>query len=74
MFAYCNNNPVNMKDSAGAWPTWDNIFSYGKEVVDRLVRNAVNSINPIWAFVAKELHYGSGVRRKSETRFMIPYA
>ena len=22
MFAYCNNNPVNMSDETGHWPKW----------------------------------------------------
>ena len=27
MFAYCANNPVNMSDSMGNWPSWSRIFT-----------------------------------------------
>jgi hypothetical protein len=33
MFAYCENNPVNMKDYCGYWPTWATIID---EVEKRL--------------------------------------
>ena len=27
MFSYCFNNPVNMRDDTGAWPSWSQIFT-----------------------------------------------
>lgn len=61
MFVYSRNNPINMKDSTGNWPTWDDIISYGKKVVDRIVENAVNNTSPIITIVAKKLHYSRNV-------------
>lgn len=36
-FAYCFNNPVNLTDSAGNWPSWETIVSQAKKVVDIVV-------------------------------------
>lgn len=27
LFAYCFNNPVNLSDSTGNWPTWGQVFA-----------------------------------------------
>ena len=33
LFAYCNNNPVNMSDEAGHWPKWSTIIKAATIVV-----------------------------------------
>jgi hypothetical protein len=32
MFAYCNNNPVNMSDDGGYWPSWNDVKNGFKKV------------------------------------------
>ena len=44
MFAYCFNNPVNMTDSAGSWPTWHDIEAGFKKVVDWVNNNLIQPV------------------------------
>ena len=33
MFAYCMNNPINMSDHTGGWPSWNTIFKVAATVL-----------------------------------------
>ena len=37
MFAYCNNNPVNMIDSTGTGPWWNDLWNDVKEAVQTII-------------------------------------
>ncbi|MDF2884612.1 MAG: wapA2 [Clostridiaceae bacterium] len=39
MFAYCKNNPINMEDSSGYWPTLSSILNSAKKLVKNVVEN-----------------------------------
>ena len=64
LFAYCFNNPVNMTDDSGAWPSWNGVISFGKKAVDVGVQTAIWCISsPSSAFVMqyRHLHYARNV-------------
>ena len=45
LYAYCFNNPVNMKDSDGNWPEWiDNIITWVDEIIPEPIKNFVDDI------------------------------
>jgi len=51
MYAYCNNNPVNMIDSVGSWPSWNdlksgltNVFNW---VDDHIVQPVVGFVEDV---------------------------
>ncbi len=37
MFAYCSNNPINLEDTSGCWPSWGQIFNAGKRLINNVV-------------------------------------
>ena len=49
VFAYCFNNPVNMTDQAGSWPSWNDIKT-GFAAIGNWVNNSI--IAPIVGFGA----------------------
>ncbi|MBE6533948.1 MAG: RHS repeat-associated core domain-containing protein, partial [Ruminococcaceae bacterium] len=60
MFAYCNNNPVNMIDNVGTWPCWNDIKAgFGKAidfVDDNIFQPVVdfvddNVVQPVAGFI-----------------------
>ena len=61
LFAYCMNNPVNMSDSAGNWPTWNDIITFGKKAVDVIVQTVVSVASPVVTIIGKALHYSRNV-------------
>ena len=48
LFAYCMNNPVNMSDPSGGWPSWNDIKVGFKKVVNWVDNNI---IQPVVGFV-----------------------
>ena len=40
LFAYCFNNPVNMSDETGTWPSWNDIGNFFKDVGNKIVDGA----------------------------------
>ncbi|MCM0649718.1 RHS repeat-associated core domain-containing protein [Clostridium swellfunianum] len=44
MFAYCKNNPVNMEDPSGCWPTWNSILDAGKKLVNSVVETIKETV------------------------------
>ena len=40
LFAYCFNNPVNMSDETGAWPSWNDVGNFFKNVGNTIVKGA----------------------------------
>ena len=49
LYVYCFNNPVNMTDQAGSWPSWNNIKT-GLVDIGNWVHNSI--ITPIVGFGA----------------------
>jgi len=41
MFAYCMNNPINMTDVSGKWPTWEDIIEGGKAALKWVDENII---------------------------------
>ena len=56
-FAYCFNNPINMSDETGNWPTWHDIGNKIKEgvqwVTDKIVKPIVQTGKKLWQTVVK---------------------
>ena len=69
LFAYCFNNPVNMIDEDGDWPSWFDFLDFAKETVDYLVQGTLESITIIPGCsnlsspftIIKELHYARNI-------------
>ena len=47
-YAYCFNNPINMTDETGSWPTWEDIKAKGREI-DMWIDT--NIIQPVEGFL-----------------------
>lgn len=54
MFSYCFNNPVNMTDNSGTWPSWNDIKTGLKKAVDWVDNNI---IQPVVGFVEDAVEY-----------------
>lgn len=60
MFSYCFNNPVNMCDPDGNWPSWARkTFDTIKKVVSNTVSKVKQTLNKVNNFVSK--HVGTAV-------------
>jgi len=44
VFAYCMNNPVNMSDPSGNWPSFSGIIKAAKSVVKNIVKTVVTVV------------------------------
>jgi RHS repeat-associated protein len=44
MFAYCNNNPVNLQDEDGNWPSFNDIIQGAKNVISNVVNTIVKHV------------------------------
>ena len=44
LFAYCMNNPVNLSDEAGDWPSWNDIKSVFKKATDWVDNNIIQPV------------------------------
>ena len=65
MFAYCFNNPINMSDSTGNWPSWNDVVQGAKKGWDALVSVAEVGWNYVKACANSfeiEMGFGAGVK------------
>jgi len=58
-FAYCFNNPVNMSDPTGNWPSWNDIKQGAKKAWNTITSAAKTAWNYVTAF-ANSFEYEAG--------------
>ena len=57
MFAYCFNNPVNLSDASGCWPTW--LKNTIKKVTTKVIKPISNFVKKTFSKV--DLTYSNGL-------------
>ena len=68
MFAYCNNNPVNMYDSTGCLPKWiEKALNWVEEKVVQPVVDAAEKIIDYLSIPKNEIHYQSSATGNGAT-------
>ena len=56
LFAYCLNNPVNLSDPSGNWPSWvDSILNAAISVVNAIVGAVASSVSAASSFVYAQM-------------------
>ncbi len=53
MFAYCQNNPVNMSDADGNWPKW--VTNVAKNVSNAVKKTVSTVVNKVKSFVSSNI-------------------
>ena len=56
MFAYCFNNPVNMTDNTGSWPSWNDIKAGFAAAINWVDNNIIQPIKGFIEDVAEDFH------------------
>ncbi|MHC1684281.1 MAG: DNRLRE domain-containing protein [Clostridiaceae bacterium] len=54
VFAYCFNNPINMSDDSGHWPTWSDVTSWANDALDWVINETeelLSNISPIYNLI-----------------------
>ena len=53
-FAYCFNNPVNMRDQTGRWPSWNDVKNGFKEAVSWIDENIIQPVTKFANAIAED--------------------
>ena len=68
LFAYCQNNPVNMSDPGGNWPSWaTKAFNTIKRVVTNTVNKVKQTIKKVNNFVSKHVGTATNIGKEKTT-------
>ena len=77
MFAYCFNNPINLTDETGHWPSWNDIKSGLEEIADWVEENIIQPIEEFANDIAEDCtNYDKGntnVEQVMESNYFSSY-
>ena len=73
MFAYCFNNPVNMIDNAGTWPSWNDIKAGFKKAVDWVDDNIIQPVVSFGEDVVEDINNYDSNNQSEDVVFSSNY-
>ena len=73
VYAYCFNNPINMTDETGTWPSWNDIKSGFRKVVDWVDKNIYQPVVGFFEDVVEDYHNYDSDNQSADVVFESNY-